>query len=241
VVSSFLKGYKADYNDDEKAPEVLIIIDSLDMLMTETEEKNYDTGKTKGDQGQRNKQLKAMLRTFVQDIKHLNVSMVVTSQVYRNQDLTNGEGTWVVSDAVKYSLSQIILLTKLKLRDDNKKTIVHGIRMKCEGYKTRFTQPFQNVEIHVPYETGIDPLSGMVEVATKLGIVRQSGSWYYIGETKFRGADISDHVDDILVKAETMSDQFIQMVKSDNDEDEDAQILSSVKKRKAKAGVGDAE
>lgn len=206
VVSTFLKGYIAEYGDAEDAPEVLIIVDSLDMLLTETEEEHFKKGVTKGDQGQRNKQLKAMLRTFVQSIKRLNVSMVVTSQVYKNQDVRNGEGLWIVSDAVKYSLSQIVLLTKLKLKDTGS-TDVRGIRMKCEGYKTRFTQPFQKVVIEVPYDEGMDPLSGLIEVAVELGIVQKKGSRYALaGETNtWFAKDIEQYSDQILEKAEEQS------------------------------------
>lgn len=206
VVSKFLKGYKAEYGDDPNAPQVLIMIDSLDMLMTEREDDHFDKGVTKGDQGQRNKQLKAMLRTFVQKIKRLNVAVVVTSQVYKNQDVMNGEGLWIISDAVKYSLSQIVLLTKLKLKETGS-TAVKGIRMKTEGYKTRFTQPFQKVVIEVPYDEGMNPLSGLLEVAVELGIVKKKGSRYVLDgeDTTWFAKDIGDRAEEILVKAEAMS------------------------------------
>lgn len=209
VVSSFLKQYKGEYGSDEQAPKVVIIIDSLDMLLTETEHDNYGKGIQKGDQGQRNKQLKAMLRSFVQDVKNLNVSIVVTCQVYRNQDLLNGEGNWIVSDAVRYSLSQIILLTKLKLKDD--KTVT-GIRMKCEGYKTRFTKPFQTVTIEVPYETGMDKNSGLLEVLIQQGNVKQKGAWYEIVETgeKFQRKNFSEYSEELL-KTLDGEDQFFKV------------------------------
>lgn len=181
VVSSFLKGYKAEYGEAKDAPQAFILIDSLDMLMTETELDHYEKGNQKGDQGQRNKQLKQMLRTFVADIKVLNVTLVFTSQVYKNQDVMNGEGLWIVSDAVKYAASQIVLLSKLKLKDKTggaNDTV--GIRMKCEGYKTRFTKPFQSVTVEVPYDTGMDPYSGLLEVAIALGVVEKKGSRYSI-------------------------------------------------------------
>jgi len=191
VVSSFLKGYKAENGTDENAPQAFILIDSLDMLMTETELDHYDKGNQKGDQGQRNKQLKQMLRTFVQDVKNLNVTLVFTSQVYKNQDVMNGEGLWIVSDAVKYSASQIILLSKLKLKDKEAGEVA-GIRMKCEGYKTRFTKPFQSVVVEVPYDTGMDPYSGLLEVAISLGVVEKKGARYAL-----KGADDSWYAKDI--------------------------------------------
>lgn len=202
IVSKFLRQYRKEHDGNLlEAPKVMIVIDSLDMLMTDTEKENFEKGISKGDQGQRNKQLKAMLRSFVQAIKDLNVTMLVTSQVYKNQDVTNGEGVWIISDAVRYSLSQIILLTKLKLKDGTSSETI-GIRMKAEGNKTRFARPYQTVVIEVPYETGMDPYSGLIETATALGITVKAGSRYKMandpeGKTFF-AKDVADYAETIL-------------------------------------------
>ena len=215
VISTFLSRYKESVGEDLDAPQVLILIDSLDMLMTETEQEHFEKGVTKGDQGQKNKQLKAMLRSFVQAIKHLNVAMICTSQVYKNQDILNGEGVWIVSDAVKYAASQIILIQKRKLKDDSKgaKTSdIAGVRMICEGYKTRFTKPFQKVEIEVPYETGMDPLSGLLEVAKQAGVVTQKGSRYSMtgSDDTWYSKDLDKYVDQILTKLREQSSLFFE-------------------------------
>lgn len=236
VVSSFIKGYKDEYGDDPDAPQVLIVIDSLDMLLTETEQDHFEKGVMKGDQGQRNKQLKAMLRTFVQAIKRLNIAIVITDSVYRNQDVMNGEGVWMVKDAVKYSLSQIILLTKLKLKDTGD-TEIKGIRMKCEGYKTRFTKPFQKVVIEVPYEEGMNPYSGLLEVGLELGILEKKGSRVIVvGEdTSWYAKDIAEHADKILVKAEAMNKAVLLATGVASDEEEGPEDTRSSKaRRKAK-------
>ena len=214
IVSAFLKGYKEQVGTDIDAPQVLIMIDSLDMLMTETELDNYEKGVTKGDQGQKNKQLKAMLRTFVQAIKQLNVAMICTSQVYKNQDILNGEGVWIVSDAVKYAASQIVLINKRKLKDESKGAKagdIAGVRMICEGYKTRFTKPFQKVEIEVPYEVGMDPLSGLIEVAKKLEVIEQKGSRYALAgsEETWYSKDIELYLPQILTALDEKSTLFL--------------------------------
>lgn len=216
VVSSFLKAYKDAEGEGEDAPQVLIVIDSLDMLMTETELDHFDKGVTKGDQGQKNKQLKAMLRTFVQAIKHLNVAMICTSQVYKNQDILNGEGVWIVSDAVKYAASQIVLIQKRKLKDDSKGAKINdvaGVRMICEGYKTRFTKPFQKVEIEVPYETGMDATSGLLEVAKSAGVVIQKGSRYSMAgsDDTWYSKDMDKYLDEILSKLEASDAAFLDV------------------------------
>lgn len=243
VVSKFLASYQAAVGESEDAPQVFILIDSLDMLMTETESENFDKGVTKGDQGQKNKQLKAMLRSFVQKIKHLNVAMVCTSQVYKNQDLTNGDGVWIVSDAVKYACSQIILVTKKKLRDESKGALIGdfaGVRMICEGYKTRFTKPFQRVEVEVPYETGMDATSGLLDVAVKAEVVRRAGSWFYLGEEKYRQADLmasSACVEQIVDALESKTTSFLSV----DAESDTTSEPSTASRRAAKHAAATAE
>lgn len=234
VISRFLNGYKEAHGTGTDAPQVLIVLDSLDMLTTETEMEHFEKGVTKGDQGQKNKQLKAMLRTFVQAIKSLNIAMVCTSQVYKNQDILNGEGVWIVSDAVKYACSQIVLIQKRKLKDESrgaKAGDIAGVRMICEGYKTRFTKPFQKVEINVPYDEGMDPCSGLLEVAVAFGVVERKGSWYLISgsDKQWRAADIGEYADEIidLLEAQT-STAFL-----DTDGDIDTTPEPTIKERLA--------
>jgi len=175
VVSEFIKGYTKEFGDDENAPKVFIGIDSLDMLQTDSEAENYSKGKFKGDQGQRNKQLKQMLRAFVQDVKGKNITLVVTSQVYQNQDLLNGEGLWIVAQSIRYSMSQIALFTKKKLKADDGESFI-GIKLVAQGFKTRFTKPFQKIEIEVPYDTGLDVNFGLLDVAVAQGILTKGSA-----------------------------------------------------------------
>lgn len=233
VVSRFLKGYKDSFGISEEAPQALILIDSLDMLITETEQEHYEKGNQKGDQGQRNKQLKQMLRTFVQDIKSLNVAIVCTSQVYKNQDVMNGEGVWIVSDAVKYSASQIVLLTKLKLKDKDAGNVA-GIRMKCEGYKTRFTKPFQTVVVEVPYESGMDAYSGLLETAIEMGLVEKKGSRYQLAgkDETWYSKDIEKYAESILLQGEAQSNAFLKAQVELHNEDMDTETKAETTERR---------
>lgn len=243
IISLYLKSYKAKFPDLSKAPEVFILLDSLDMMITETEQEHYDKGNQKGDQGQKNKQLKHMLRTLVQDIKALNVTMLVTSQVYKNQDVTNGEGVWIVADAVRYSASQILLLTKLKLKDDKDvKAGTVGIRMKVEGNKTRFTKPFQTVTVEVPYDSGMDPYSGLIEVAVALGIVAKAGSRYVVvgEEVTWFAKDIADHAARILEKAEAMTNKFLDADVAPEEEVTETETKNQIRQRQFDAVQGKA-
>jgi hypothetical protein len=230
----FLNAYNAQEGESEDAPQVLILIDSLDMLMTETEVEHFEKGVTKGDQGQKNKQLKAMLRTFVGAIKNLNVAMICTSQVYKNQDILNGEGVWIISDAVRYAASQIVLIQKRKLKDESKGAKMGdfaGVRMICEGNKTRFTKPYQKVEIEVPYDTGMDPLSGMLEVAKQAGVVVQKGSRYAMAgsDDTWYSKDLAKYLDPILAGLQAQDSVFLTV---DAEIDMETESKSETKSRR---------
>ena len=222
ATSTIIQGYKKEYGDDPDAPKLFIGCDSLDMLVTDTESDNYvKKGIIKGDQGQKNKQLKAMLRELVHAIKKSNITMVVTDQVYKNQDMMNGEGVWIVKDAVQYSLSQIVMITKLKLKNDTKDAQhVTGIKMKCLGHKTRFAQPYQSVTIEVPYETGMDPYNGLLAVAKELGIVSQAGAWYTYKDQKFQSKNFDTVAPQILAECEDTTIDFLEAVMEDDHEEE---------------------
>jgi len=226
LLSSFIQGYRSTYGEAVDAPKVLIVLDSLDMLLTSTEQTNFDKGDIKGDQGQRAKQIKAMLRNIVQQIKNLNISVIVTTHVYgaTQEQILKGlaDGSWVINGAVKFSLSHLMLLTKLKLKDDSGG--FSGIRMKCQPVKTRFTKPFQDVVIDVPYETGMDPYSGLKDVATALGVLEKKGSYNKIVGTdiQFYAKNIAEHADLIFEKIDELdtSNTSLHMTETLNEVEE---------------------
>lgn len=192
LVSSFVKHYR-DSKDDK--PPFLIVIDSLDMLQTDSEAENYDSGNIRGDQGQQAKQLKRMLAAFVQDIKNTDLHILCTKQVYRNQDAIGArQEPWLFTDSLKFAFSQIILVTKLLLRD-KKTSSFEGIRLKVYGYKTRFTKPFQQCVLEVPYDAGMNKYSGILEAALSLEIVQKAGAWYSYNGKKFYESEFYEKED----------------------------------------------
>jgi recombination protein RecA len=175
VVSDFINEYVSAYGyDNPDAPKVIIALDSLDMLLTDTEDVNFDKGEQKGDQGQRAKQAKHMLRTLVSRIKRLPMAFIVTHQVYPNTDLMNGLGMWIVNNAIKYSASQIFLITNTRLKEEGE---VKGVKMKVETYKSRFAKLGTQVTVEVPYDKGMNKFSGFLDMMEEMGIVKSAGAW----------------------------------------------------------------
>jgi RecA/RadA recombinase len=163
VLSEFVDGYISAYGKyNPDAPNVLVCIDSLSMLLTEAENDNFEKGDQKGDQGQQAKQVKHFLKTMTSRMKMTNMSLACTAHVY-NADPLKGEGLYSVTPSLRYACSQIVLITKLKLREDTKEKDVIGIKLRAETFKSRFSKLGSKIEIEVPYDVGLDPLNGLLD------------------------------------------------------------------------------
>ena len=75
--------------------------------------------------------------------------------------------------------SIVVAMKKLKLKEDevrNKISEVRGIRAGCKVMKTRYSKPFEGVQVKIPYETGMNPYSGLVELFEKKGLLEKQGN-----------------------------------------------------------------
>lgn len=169
ILSEFFSSYKKQYGkNNQEAPKTLIVLDSLAMLSSTTEMENYEkSGIIKGDQGQLAKRRKAMLRLAVGQIGTLPISMVVTDHVYP-QDIMMGDGAWAITNSTKFSCSIIGIITKLKLKDEGE---VVGVRMRFETYKSRFAKLGTKVELEVPYNKGMSPCTGLLELLEEMKVI----------------------------------------------------------------------
>ena len=100
-------------------------------------------------------------------------------------------------------------MKKLKLKEDekgNKVTDVRGIRAACKVMKTRYAKPFEGVQVKIPYDTGMDPYSGLVDLFEKKGILVQTGNRLkYVDKAgkehiDFRKAWVGDKLDMIMAE-----------------------------------------
>lgn len=80
-----------------------------------------------------------------------------------------------------YASSILIAMRKLKLKEDedgNKITDVKGIRAACKVMKSRYSKPFESIELKIPYESGMDPYTGLFELFEKKSLLTKSGNRY---------------------------------------------------------------
>jgi recombination protein RecA len=180
TISEFMKGYREENPDNkETAPKILFVIDSLGMLLTPTDVNQFEAGEMKGDLGRKPKALTSLVRNCVNMFGSWNVGMVCTNHTYASQDMFDPDDKISGGQGFIYASSIVIAMKKLKLKEDeagNKITEVRGIRAACKVMKTRYAKPFESVQVKIPYDTGMDPYSGLVDLFEKQGVIVQSGN-----------------------------------------------------------------
>lgn len=230
VVQEILSMYKTAKTNEEEVPKMLLAVDSLDYLIPKNVLETYEkSGELSNDQGIIAKKHKQFLMLLNNDIKHLQVAAVVTKQVYASQDMYEIP-PWKMAESVKYVFSQLFLFTRLFSKNKTTKEI-DGIRLKVFGWKTRFTKPFQRCEITVPYDTGLDPYEGLLDVAVSAGVVEQNGAWYSFGDEKFQSKNWDTVKEAVLQKLIELEDSTEILIESDDYVEESG----DAPKKKAKA------
>ena len=177
TLSTFIADYKT--MEEEDRPKVLFVVDSLGMLLTPTDVDQFNKGDMKGDMGRKPKALTSLVRNTVNMIGSLNVGLVCTNHTYASQDMFDPDDKISGGSGFIYASSIVVAMKKMKLKEDedgNKISEVMGIRAGCKVMKTRYAKPFEGVQVKIPYETGMNPYSGLVELFEKKGLLVKQGN-----------------------------------------------------------------
>lgn len=177
TISVFMNDYKEMAEEDR--PKVLFVIDSLGMLLTPTDVDQFNKGDMKGDMGRKPKALTSLVRNCVNMFGSHNVGMIATNHTYASQDMFDPDDKISGGQGFIYASSIVVAMRKLKLKEDedgNKITDVKGIRAACKVMKTRYAKPFEGVQVKIPYETGMNPYSGLLDLFESKGVIEKSGN-----------------------------------------------------------------
>lgn len=177
TIAEFMKEYKAMTDP----PKVLFVIDSLGMLLTPTDVSQFESNVSKGDMGRKPKALGALVRNCVNMFGNYNVGLVATNHSYASQDPYNPDPNISGGAGFIYASSIVVAMKKLKLKEDeegNKVTDVRGIRAGCKIMKTRYSKPFEDIEVRIPWDTGMDPYSGLFDMLEKKHKLTREGNRY---------------------------------------------------------------
>jgi RecA/RadA recombinase len=177
TITEFVAEYKTMAEDER--PKILFIIDSLGMLLTPTDVNQFQAGDMKGDMGRKPKALTALVRNCVNMFGSLGIGLVATNHTYASQDMFDPDDKISGGQGFIYASSIVVAMRKLKLKEDedgNKVSEVNGIRAACKIMKTRYAKPFESVQVKIPYETGMNPYSGLVDLAEAKGLLKKEGN-----------------------------------------------------------------
>ncbi|NJO64310.1 MAG: hypothetical protein HC836_40925 [Richelia sp. RM2_1_2] len=190
AISEIMKDLRTTYKtvDPDERPKVLIVVDSLSMLLTRTEAAQFESGDvSKGDMGRGAKANKAFVKNCVVQFAEWDIGLLATNHTYASQDMFDPDDKISGGQGPVYAASIAVAMKKLKLKEDdegNKISDVRGIRSKVKVVKSRYSKPFEAVEIKIPYEGGIDEYSGLVELFEKQNILQKDGN-----KLKYTGLD----------------------------------------------------
>jgi RecA/RadA recombinase len=177
MISEFVKEYKT--LPEDQRPKVLFVIDSLGMLLTPTDVNQFEAGDMKGDMGRKPKALTSLVRNCVNMFGDLNLGLVCTNHTYASQDMFDPDDKISGGQGFIYASSIVVAMKKLKLKEDedgNKISEVKGIRAACKIMKTRYAKPFESVQVKIPYETGMNPYSGLVDMFEGKSLLTKEGN-----------------------------------------------------------------
>ena len=198
LISKVLKGLN-DIPEEDRMP-ILFVIDSLGMLLTEKEQKEFDTGIMKADMGAKAKQLRLFFRMITNQIAKYDAGVIATNHTYKGSDMYGNPKTSISGgDGLIYAASIVLMLGKKELKE-SAMAPTDGIYVKTKCMKSRFCQPFQRVDMELPYKGGLDPYSGLLKQFVASGIISQAGAWYTVVESgeKFQSKNFQPIADKIL-------------------------------------------
>jgi RecA/RadA recombinase len=177
MISEFVKEYKLI--PETERPKILFVIDSLGMLLTPTDVNQFQAGDMKGDMGRKPKALTALVRNCVNMFGNLGIGLVATNHTYASQDMFDPDDKISGGQGFIYASSIVVAMKKLKLKEDedgNKIAQVKGIRAACKVMKTRYSKPFESVQVKIPYDTGMSPYSGLTDMIESLELLKKEGN-----------------------------------------------------------------
>lgn len=207
IVAEFIKSMKAA----EANQPVLIVIDSLGMLETDSGQENFLKGQAKGDQGQLAKQLKRFIKNCIYLCEQTNIGFLMTNHTYDSQDMFNPDQKISGGNGIIYASSIVIATRKAKLKDITEdmeistSTGVHGIKTNVMVYKSRYNKPFEKTTVSIPWAVGIDPYSGLIEMLELDGTLKKDGNkLLYVDKAgnshKYFRKQISNELLDLIMK-----------------------------------------
>ena len=130
-------------------------------------------------------------------IRRTNTALILVGQLRNKLEFGGipGRGpkyTQIADQSLKYWSSLRLSFTKVGVIGEAEAPT--GIEVMCYVEKNKVAPPYKRCRFPVMFWDGIDRAKSMLDVAIKIGLVKQVGSWYEVDgyDKKFRGMDFVD-------------------------------------------------
>lgn len=163
----------------------MIIIDSLASMVPKAE---IDAEAEQQFMGLQARLLSRFCRTIVGPVAQNDVALLMLNQVRRSLGEYNAPERAAGGKGPEfYSALRIEVRTSPSKHIKEGNDVV-GTVVTAKVVKSKLASPFRSCTYSVRFGFGIDAMSGLIEVATGLGIIERAGNTYYL---KLRGADLT--------------------------------------------------
>lgn len=170
----------------------IIGLDSVGGLDRGKQFEDAEKGELHADQGLLQKEIRSMLKLFLNVCIAQNSIGIVTGHLYGSPSAVPMPDQIGGGKAMRLFPSILIQLFKRPIFEEptNKKSKVIGTEIEATTLKNRLYPPFQKAVVKLNYSDGVDPYAGLLDLGVKADIVKKAGSWYsYKDERLGQGAE----------------------------------------------------
>lgn len=196
--------------DDAETEKLFVILDSLGGVerLKMIDDATGKDQKVKADQGSLQKEIKRMLKMFLNIVKRKDSVGIMAGHFFGNPNSYGGADEIGGGKFAKLAPDIIISMKKQPIYENPgakaSDRVVIGNEIKACTLKNRFYPPFQEATIHIDYKDGINTVAGLMDIMLECGMITKSGSWYSCGDDRLGQGEekavayFKDHKDHFL-------------------------------------------